>query len=256
MGRTIGSSSSPNTVERTSSPAALHLRRFHLFTSSPSSSSPSSSSPRFAPLAYDHHAHGQALSELLCCKVSSSSCFSWSTQLQCSVLQYAQEDRLPIYARALHSCSAYRQLHEHMLQCQGKPLAMMYMWNSLWEEGLDLSILIFSCPARDCCLLSSLHIGNLLIILIIHLCPQEHTSHSHPQLDRRPTLKDTRTSPVLVTWDKCKLLKYTLSLAGGSTMISYISSDVMQAKDCPQPAQGSQGARTMFLRSTGTSRPR
>ena len=45
MGRTIGSSSSPKTVERTSSPAALHFRRFHLLTSSPSSSSSSPPSP-------------------------------------------------------------------------------------------------------------------------------------------------------------------------------------------------------------------
>ena len=51
MGMMRGSSSSPNTVERMSSPAALHLRRFHRFTSSPSLSLPES------PCVLDLHAH-------------------------------------------------------------------------------------------------------------------------------------------------------------------------------------------------------
>ena len=42
MGMMRGRSSSPNTVDRMSRPAALHLRRFHLLTSSPSDSLPES----------------------------------------------------------------------------------------------------------------------------------------------------------------------------------------------------------------------
>ena len=48
MGSTMGRSSSPKTVDSTSRPAALHLRRFHRLTSSPSSSSSSPPSPREA----------------------------------------------------------------------------------------------------------------------------------------------------------------------------------------------------------------
>ena len=149
IGSTIGRSSSPKTVESTSSPAALHLRRFHLFISSPSSSSSPPSSPRVAPLSnkpqitflFPHNKsfllHHRAPNILNGCLLN--------------------------VACRCHHCR-WLNHRQRAWPCKGHQILCL-----LGKEGLDLSILVLNNNAAACSLFSCFHIGNLLVVFIVHL---------------------------------------------------------------------------------------